>query len=167
GNKLTKKLREEFKSNTIQLFESEKDAHLNWNPDFDVTKQGRIQNDFNEVIQFVNDRKESAVLAMESYTIYELGSSTGVDTKLEHLWSYPQESLYEALNLRFKTNSYRYEMFMGFCEIVGIHLHRLIKKFVDETFYLEMTMELEDGLKTLKVEESISLLQIREKFKKR
>ncbi|GJS10617.1 dynamin-related protein 4C-like protein [Tanacetum coccineum] len=146
GNKLTKKLREEFKSNMIQLFESEKDAHLNWNPDFDVTKQAKIQNDCNEVIQFVNDRKESAVFAMESYTIYELGSSTGVDTKLEHLWSYPQELLYEALNLRFKTNSYRYKMFKRFCEMVGIHLHHLIKKFIDETFYLEMTMELEDGL---------------------
>nr|GEY25023.1 ARID DNA-binding domain-containing protein [Tanacetum cinerariifolium] len=119
-----------FKSQMEDKFEMRRDYH----------QANRIQNDFNEDIQFVNDCKESAVLAMESYTIYELGSSTGVDTKLEHLWSYLQESLYEALNLRFMTSSYRYEMFMGFCEMVGIHLHRLIKKFVDETFYLEMTV---------------------------
>ncbi|GJU18306.1 hypothetical protein Tco_1146272 [Tanacetum coccineum] len=59
SNNLTKKLKEDFKS--------------------------KIQDDCNEVIQFVKDRKESIVFEMESYRIYEMGSSLGEDTKLEHL----------------------------------------------------------------------------------
>nr|GEV85333.1 reverse transcriptase domain-containing protein [Tanacetum cinerariifolium] len=66
---------------------------------FDVTKQRKIQDDCNEVIKFVKAGKESAVLAMELYKNYELDSPMGVDTKLEHLLSYSEESLHEALNL--------------------------------------------------------------------